>query len=122
LVRGVGDVRETRIDPSVLDDQAALWVAQLAVPQTQCIWGENDTTFLIDVDAGSRAVVEPQSSSGWTVHQHGPVKLWDAVEDAVLLWREAGQPHQSNFGLTVAPDRQRVWLGHPDGPSWNLPA
>ncbi|MFI7454636.1 ATP-grasp peptide maturase system methyltransferase [Nonomuraea sp. NPDC049714] len=122
LVRGVGDVRETRIDPSALDDQAALWVAQLAVPQAQCVWGENDTTFLIDVDAGSRAVVEPQSTGGWTAHQHGPVKLWDAVEDAVLLWREAGQPHQSAFGLTVTPEKQRVWLGDPDGPSWNLPA
>jgi hypothetical protein len=122
LARGVGDVRETIIDPSILDDQAALWVAQLAVPQAQCVWGEDETTFLIDVGAGSGAVVQPRPAAGWTAHQHGPVKLWDAVEDAILRWREAGQPHQSGFGLTVTPERQWAWLGDPDGPSWNLPA
>ncbi|WP_327102159.1 hypothetical protein [Nonomuraea glycinis] len=121
LVRGVGDVRETRIDPSILDDQAALWAAQLAVPQAQCVWGEDGTTFLIEVGSGSSAVIQPQSTGGWTAHQHGPAKLWDAIEDAILRWQEAGRPHQSCFGLTVTPKRQWVWLGDPDGPSWNLP-
>ncbi|MFI7135013.1 hypothetical protein ACIBQ1_55770 [Nonomuraea sp. NPDC050153] len=49
-------------------------------------------------------------------------KLWDAVEDAILTWEEAGRPHQSGFGLTVTPEAQWVWLGEPDGPSWTLPA
>ncbi|WSA15612.1 hypothetical protein OHB15_39140 [Streptosporangium subroseum] len=31
-------------------------------------------------------------------------------------------PHQSAFGLTVTKDRQYVWLGEPNGRSWNLPA
>lgn len=48
--------------------------------------------------------------------------LWDAAEDAILAWQEAGSPHQSAFGLTVTRDRRYVWLGDPDGPSWNLPA
>ncbi|MFD8527233.1 hypothetical protein ACFV0L_07450 [Streptosporangium canum] len=61
-------------------------------------------------------------AGGWTVHQHGPLRLWDAVEDAILTWQAAGSPHQSAFGLTVTGDRQYVWLGEPDGPSWDLPA
>jgi len=55
------------------------------------------------------------------VHQHGPIRLWDAIEKAITTWREAGNPHQSGFGLTVARESQRVWLGEPDGPRWELP-
>ncbi|WP_433373537.1 helix-turn-helix domain-containing protein [Streptosporangium sp. CA-115845] len=107
--------------PWLKDDDTALWVAQLAAPQVQCSWGE-DKTILLDVGTGSRADTTPDPAGGWTVHQHGPIKLWDEVEEAVLTWQGAGCPHQSGFGLTVAHDRQYVWLGDPDGPSWDLPA
>ncbi|MEU8252425.1 hypothetical protein [Nonomuraea sp. NPDC048916] len=121
LVRGIGDARETRIDPSILQDGTALWVAQLAVPQAQVSWGD-DATFLVDAGTGSRAEALSDPAGGWTVHQHGPIKLWDEIEKAILTWQEAGSPHQSGFGLTVTRDAQEVWLGEPDGPSWNLPA
>jgi hypothetical protein len=55
------------------------------------------------------------------VRQHGPIRLWDAVEQAIQTWQKAGSPHQSAFGLTVTRDRQYVWLGDNNGPSWNLP-
>ncbi|MEV4246068.1 hypothetical protein AB0J63_21960 [Streptosporangium canum] len=45
----------------------------------------------------------------------------DAVEVAVLTWQAAGSPHQSAYGLTVTGERQYVWLGESDGPSWDLP-
>jgi hypothetical protein len=79
-------------------------------------------TILLDVGTGSRADVRPNRDGGWTVHQHGPVKLWDEVEEAILTWQGAERPHQSRFGLTVTRDRQYVWLGEQDGPSWDLPA
>lgn len=122
MVRGIGDTSESRIDPAILENQAAMWVAQLAVPQAQCSWGEDGATFLLDVGTGSRAEALPSPSGGWTVRQHGPLRLWEAVENAILLWQDAGSPHQSGFGLTVTPEKQRVWLGDPDGPWWELPA
>ncbi|MFD8527834.1 ATP-grasp peptide maturase system methyltransferase [Streptosporangium canum] len=122
IVTGTGEARESRIDPAILDEEAALFVAQLAAPAAQRASG-GDTTILLDVSTGSRADTRPRSSGGgWTVHQHGPIRLWDAVEEAILTWQDAGAPHQSGFGLTVTRDRQHIWLGEPDGPSWNLPA
>ncbi|MFC4592486.1 methyltransferase domain-containing protein [Sphaerisporangium corydalis] len=121
VVTGIGEVGESRIDPAVLDEEAAVFVAQLAVPAAQRASSE-DMTILLDVGTGSRADVRPNSVGGWTVHQHGPVRLWDEVEKAVLTWQGAGRPHQSGFGLTVTTERQYVWLGDPGGPSWDLPA
>ncbi|MEV5499884.1 ATP-grasp peptide maturase system methyltransferase [Nonomuraea fuscirosea] len=121
LITGLGQARLSRIDPAVLRNDTALWVAQLAAPQAQCSWG-TDTTILVDVSTGSRADTRPDSAGGWVVHQHGPLRLWDAVEEAILIWQDAGSPHQSEFGLTIGTDRQRVWLGEPDGPGWQLPA
>ncbi|GAA2850751.1 methyltransferase domain-containing protein [Streptosporangium fragile] len=121
VTTGVGDARESRIDPGILDDEAALFVAQLAAPAAQRA-SSGETTILLDVGTGSRADTRPDPSGGWTVHQHGPLRLWDAVENAILLWQDAGSPHQSAFGLTVTRERQHVWLGEFDGPSWDLPA
>lgn len=121
VMTGIGDARESRIDPAILDDEAALFVAQLAAPAAQRASGEG-MTILLDVGTGSRADAKSNSGGGWTVHQHGPLRLWDAVEDAILMWQAAGSPHQSAFGLTVTRDRQYVWLGEPNGPSWDLPA
>ncbi|MEO3874113.1 ATP-grasp peptide maturase system methyltransferase [Nonomuraea sp. B12E4] len=121
IITGIGQARPSEIDPTILRNDTALWVAQLAAPQAQCSWGE-DTTILLDVSTGSRADTRPDSAGGWTVYQHGPLRLWDAVEEAILTWQGAGSPHQSGFGLTISRDSQRVWLGEPDGPGWQLPA
>ncbi|WP_371780075.1 ATP-grasp peptide maturase system methyltransferase [Streptosporangium subroseum] len=122
LVMGRGEVSEGRVDPSMVRDNAtAQWVAQLAVPQMQLAWAE-DIATLFDSGTGSQADVSTNPNGGWTVYQHGPLRLWDAVEDAILMWQATGSPHQSAFGLTVTRDRQYVWLGEPDGQSWDLPA
>ncbi|MEV7427684.1 hypothetical protein [Streptomyces sp. NPDC091212] len=55
------------------------------------------------------------------MHQSGPLRLWDQVEDALLTWRAAGSPDQTAFGMTATDDVQTVWLGTPDGPSRHLP-
>jgi hypothetical protein len=81
----------------------------------------SDGVILVDVATGSQAWTET-TGSGWQVHQHGPLRLWDAVEDALTTWQEAGAPPQSAFGMTVERDgTQRVWLSVPTGPGWNLP-
>ncbi|WHM36332.1 ATP-grasp peptide maturase system methyltransferase [Streptomyces sp. BPTC-684] len=116
-----GERRPSRIDPAILDDWAGRFVAQLAVPSAERL-GLGTEQILLDVATGSQARTRrAQDSDGWTVEQRGPVRLWDAVEDAVETWQRAGSPHPSEFGLTITPDAQRVWLGTPDGPSWALP-
>ncbi|MER6948530.1 ATP-grasp peptide maturase system methyltransferase [Nonomuraea sp. NPDC000554] len=117
---GLGDERDSLIDPRLLDDSLGVFVAQLGAPSAQKL-GLGDEIILLDVATGSQATTRP-CAGGWTVRQHGPLRLWDSVEDAVLAWQKAGSPDWSGFGLTVTQEGQRVWLGSPSGPSWNLPA
>lgn len=119
-VTGLGRERESRIDPKVLDEPTGLFVAQLAAPSAELL-GSGDHLVLMDVATGSQATTQAEPGGGWTVRQHGPLRLWDEVEDAILTWQGAGSPHQSGFGLTVTRTDQKIWLGDPDGPSWNLP-
>ncbi|MFI7053291.1 hypothetical protein ACIBLB_14650 [Streptosporangium canum] len=118
LVTGVA--RGSRVDPEVLDDPAGLFAAQLAAPSAVRLGG-GDEAVLWDVATGSLAVTGLDPQGGWTVRQRGPLRLWDAVEAAVLTWQAAGSPHQSAYGLTVTREGQYVWLGDPNGPSWDLP-
>ncbi len=69
---------------------------------------------------GSQAWTEPDGE-GWTVHQHGPLRLWDQVENALHAWHDAGAPDLSAFGMTATPFDQTVWIGSPSGPTWRLP-
>ncbi len=81
----------------------------------------SEGVILVDVATGSQAWTEPVEN-GWQVHQHGPLRLWNAVEDALSAWQDAGSPPQSDFGMTVDVDgTQRVWIGTPEGPTWRLP-
>ncbi|WP_165959394.1 ATP-grasp peptide maturase system methyltransferase [Nonomuraea longispora] len=119
---GVGDVSYTRVDPSLLNDDEALFVAQLAVPQAQHAWAGNVLT-LDDPGSGSHADVRPADTGRWLVHQHGPVRLWDDAEQALTAWLDTGKPHQSAFMLTVTPERQWVSLDASgrDNLQWDLP-
>lgn len=115
-----GHPRLARLDPGLLDSWAGHFLAQLAAPTAELMTTE-DGVILVDVATGSQAWTEP-AGTRWRVHQHGPLRLWDAVEDALTTWQDAGAPEQTDFGMTVEADgTQRVWLGEPDGPTWYLP-
>ncbi|MCI3931412.1 ATP-grasp peptide maturase system methyltransferase [Streptomyces sp. AN091965] len=115
-----GRTRATRVNPALLEDWTGQFLSQLAAPSAELM--TNGTgVILVDVATGSQAWTEPAGGAS-TVHQHGPLRLWDQVEDALTAWQDAGSPPHSGLGLTVDPDgTQRVWLGTPDGPVWNLP-
>jgi methyltransferase of ATP-grasp peptide maturase system len=115
-----GTVRECHIDPNELESWTGRFLAQLAAPSAE-LMTTGDGVILWDVATGSQAWTEPVGDT-WTVHQHGRLRLWDQVEDAVTTWQKAGAPDQSAFGMTVAADHtQHVWINDPDGPSWPLP-
>ncbi|MFD4574511.1 ATP-grasp peptide maturase system methyltransferase [Streptomyces sp. NPDC058417] len=115
-----GEERLSRIDPAKLDDWTGGWIAQLAAPSAERM-GAGAQQVLWDVSTGSQARTAPRADGGWSVVQRGPVRLWDQVERAVGRWQDAGEPHQEEFGVTVSPAGQRVWLGSEDGPGWDLP-
>lgn len=112
--------RPSVIDPAVLDDWTARFVAQLAAPSAERT-GLGTEQILLDVATGSHARTRSDGEGGWTVTQRGPLKLWDAVEGAMGIWQKRGAPHLSAFGVTVTSDAQRVWLGDRGGPGWPLP-
>jgi methyltransferase of ATP-grasp peptide maturase system len=116
-----GPSRQSRIDPNILDHETGIFVAQLAAPSAQRL-GTGDETILVDVATGSQASTSKTTRGEWVVRQHGPLRLWDAVEASIDTWQKAGSPDQAAFGLTVSRARQYVWLGDDGGPSWDLPA
>ncbi|WP_150252519.1 ATP-grasp peptide maturase system methyltransferase [Nocardiopsis deserti] len=120
LVLGPGvPQRSTDVGPDVLDDWTGRFVAQLAVPEAiPMVMGPS--RGVRDIGTGSWALVDEDAHEAM-VSQHGPVNLWDRVEDNVRWWRALGEPSVSDFGLTVSPREQRVWLSSPGGPSWKLP-
>ncbi|MEO3973434.1 ATP-grasp peptide maturase system methyltransferase [Streptomyces sp. CAU 1734] len=115
-----GDTRRSRVDPGILEEWTALFVAQLAAPSAEYWLAGDDDAVLSDVATGSQAWTE-RMGTGWVVHQHGPLRLWDRVEEALLLWEGAGSPDQTAFGMTVTDENQRVWIGDQSGPGWSLP-
>ncbi|GLW53990.1 ATP-grasp peptide maturase system methyltransferase [Kitasatospora phosalacinea] len=115
-----GNERQSILDPALLDTWTGRWVGQLAAPSAERL-GAGTDQILWDVATGSQARTTANANGGWTVTQRGPLRLWDKVEDALFLWRTAGEPHQEKFGITITPTAQTVWLETPDGPNWNLP-
>lgn len=87
--------RSTRLSPDVLDEWMPALLAQLAAPGTRMVRaiGDDGTTvvYLFDTDRESFAALT-LTSDGWTVRQGGPVAVWDAIEEAVTAWQDAGQP------------------------------
>ncbi|MFF3402107.1 ATP-grasp peptide maturase system methyltransferase [Streptomyces sp. NPDC002659] len=116
----LGTTRATLVDPTLIENWTGHFLAQLAAPSAELL-SIGDSVILVDVATGSQAWTEPAGGSGWTVHQHGALRLWDQVEVALATWQEAGAPDQSAFGMTVTDDAQTVWMGEPSGPSWQLP-
>ncbi len=114
-----GITSPTRLDPALLERWEARFVAQLAAPSAE-LMGTGSGVILRDVATGSQAWTEPKGA-GWIAHQHGPLRLWDQVEDALLEWQRAGAADLTEFGMTATPESQTVWIGSPRGPSWQLP-
>jgi methyltransferase of ATP-grasp peptide maturase system len=120
-----GTTRDTPYGPELLTMPDSAFVAQLALPNARHFSMSADdgavSTYVLDAVNGAFAVLNPNGEA-WTVRQGGPAQLWDDVEQALALWHAADSPAPTAFGVTVAPDTQRVWLGTPEGPSWPLPA
>jgi methyltransferase of ATP-grasp peptide maturase system len=120
-----GDERPAREGPDVLTDWTARFVAQLAAPGAQHVRLIGDdgsvTDVLVDVEHDAYAVFTPQPDSAPTVRQTGPIRLWDAIEDAITTWRGVGEPGVDRFAIRVTPHSQTMRLDALGGQfSWSL--
>ncbi|MDJ1133412.1 hypothetical protein [Streptomyces iconiensis] len=66
----------------------------------------------VDDGRGSAA----QADGSGHVWEYGPRALWEELEKLWGLYREAGAPEASAFGLSVTARGQRVWLRDPGVP------
>lgn len=128
--RATAAPRPSRIDLLRPWEQTPLWFLaclrtsrDLGFGVTRCVAGAPADTFIYATD-GSWAEVSgrPEASGAHLVWEHGPQRLWQAVENAHATWHDVGCPGWGRFGLTVRPDSQRLWLDDADSEhSWVLP-
>lgn len=105
-----GDERVSRIAGDLLDDWDARFVAQIASPKAQRMslnLDGQEQHVVLDVEGGSWASLR-KSENRWLVRQGGPDRVWDAVEDHLVLWRESGSPALEEFEVTVTPEGQGI--------------
>jgi len=106
----------TAIPPGdlVFDDDCA-FLAGLLLPGVQSsVWWDDDhpgtfEVLLFDV-ASESAATAVADGDRFPVRQYGSRRLWDEAEAAHAWWIEHGRPTRRQFGLTVAAQRQAVWL------------
>ncbi|RAY12192.1 protein-L-isoaspartate(D-aspartate) O-methyltransferase [Actinomadura craniellae] len=116
---------ETSLDPRTVawDSYAADLVIGALVPgvsKRMCAAedGSGEWTFwlleaITDRDRSWASVDYEPGVPRYLVEQYGPRRLWDEVENAYLRWVSWGRPARDRFGLTVAPDGERLWLDDP---------
>jgi hypothetical protein len=108
-----------------VDDEEFGFFWQLVTPGvTWCGLVPEDDEYihcLGHAETGSWARAHRQGGS-ITVHQTGPRRLWDELEDIHARWRGARRPDHDRLGLTVHPDgAHRLWVDEPDSPlSWDI--
>lgn len=79
------------------------------------------TASFLSTPDGSWVAISLTSNQGhYDVIEGGPTALWDSVESAHEVWLKHEQPDWTHLGLTITPDRQRLWIGTPEGTSWPL--
>lgn len=106
----VGKEREALVGGDVLDDRAARFVAQFAVPTAQQLrlnLDGRDERVLIDVESESWAALH-EDEGRWTVRQGGPVALWDAVEEHLGRWHTTGTPGLEEAIIRVDSEGQHI--------------
>ncbi|WP_236075536.1 hypothetical protein [Streptomyces coffeae] len=118
----------TRLSPWAVtgDDWAAQFAIGLQLRNVWRTWHDNPDVdgvasrlWLATTDAESWAAVDwdGRSDDRFTVWEHGPRRLWAAVEVAYQWWQSVGSPGPERFGMTITPEgKHTAWLDSPEQP------
>ncbi len=85
--------------------------------------GPSLDNLIIRDHAGASARLASRHDGSFLVTETGSRALWAEVEQLHHLWHDCHQPCRERFGLSVAHERQWVWLDSPESPhAWELPS
>jgi hypothetical protein len=108
------DRDHTNVDLADLLGEHARFGIGLRVPDCRLAWdlGEDgylSTLWLLAPDSWA-------SVHDSTIRQAGPRRLFDEVISAYTWWQHASRPHRDQYGITITPAGQSVWLDDPSRP------
>ncbi|MBK3565900.1 ATP-grasp peptide maturase system methyltransferase [Streptomyces sp. MBT62] len=116
--------RPARIPPVLLGEWMPAFLAQLAVPGAQFVRATvgdgTENLYLFDAERESFAAFT-EDTEGWTVRQGGPLALWDAVEETLTAWRDAGGPDIASVRLHITKEAHTYWIGDQQALRWEHP-
>ncbi|GAA3292759.1 ATP-grasp peptide maturase system methyltransferase [Streptomyces cinereospinus] len=105
--------RRSNLSPDILNDWVPAFLAQLAAPGTQLVRAvseSRETVYLFDTAREAFAALTADGDD-WNVRQGGPVAIWDAIENALTAWRDAGEPDITTVRMEVTPKAHAYWIG-----------
>ncbi|WP_328457626.1 ATP-grasp peptide maturase system methyltransferase [Streptomyces sp. NBC_00386] len=106
--------RATKLPPTILNEWMPAFLTQLAAPGAQLVRAStrNGAQLLYVFDPEKESFAEfTADSDGWTVRQGGPVALWDAIEQALTAWQDAGSPDIAAVQLQITSSSHTYWIG-----------
>lgn len=116
-----GSERDTRVPPGLLHDRQlpVAFLAQLHLPASVTlsrIGGSAGIRTRLTAADGSWCEVadQPYRDGRYRVIEAGTRSLWYAVEHAYKLYEGFDEPTWDRFGITATPERQFVWIDHPE--------
>ncbi|MFI8854050.1 methyltransferase domain-containing protein [Streptomyces sp. NPDC053499] len=118
---GDGQRRTTALSPDDMGDWHHMFTLGVQVPDLFCRveWRQGGAyrLWLLEMSGQSWATADYEHGrTAYEVVESGPRRLWSEAEAVMEWWRGQGEPRFEQYGLTVTPQAQRVWLGHPDNP------
>lgn len=124
-VRGTGPAEVKHVVERDLAPLADSWdlrfALRVAVPDAVVITGTDEDGVSAWTHDGDRswAALSAGGDGTATMHQGGPRRIGDELMIAWTAWEALGRPDPYDYGMTVRPDGQFVWLGDPvNGPRW----
>lgn len=111
-------VRRTGTPSRVLGNDLFRFLLTLVAGPLDVSWSPTSGAARLTAPDGSTA----RTGADHTTRLAGPRDLWSLAESAHTLFRDAGHPPRSRFGLTMEDGRQWAWLDTPHGPHrWPVP-
>ncbi|WP_406210483.1 methyltransferase domain-containing protein [Kitasatospora sp. NBC_01560] len=103
------------------DDWNLRFALRVAVPDAVVVTGADEDGVSAWVHDGVRswAALSAGGDGTATMYQGGPRRVGDELMIAWAMWEDLGRPGPYDYGMTVRPHGQFMWLNDPvNGPRW----